>query len=81
METRVSLRYLSYGRCTSPGMTTVFYAKPYGRFIEITSNLKRNKLHRKNQSFDVFRGSFSDRDNIRAPIQPRRERQPQHLKR
>ena len=30
-------------------MTTVFYARPYGRFIEIQSSLRRKKLHRTNQ--------------------------------
>ena len=28
-------------------MTTVFHAWPYGRFIEIQSNLRRKKLHRR----------------------------------
>ena len=32
-------------------MTAVFHARPYGRFIEIQSNLWRNKLHRTNQSY------------------------------
>ena len=27
-------------------MTTVFHTWPYGRFIEILSNLRRKKLHR-----------------------------------
>ena len=50
-------------------MTTVFYAKLYGRFLEIQSNLRRKKLYRMNQG--------SNRVNVRALIQ--RERQPQQL--
>ena len=61
-------------------MTTVFLAWVYGRFIEIQRNLRRKKYHRNNQSFYFLRGSFSNRDNIRATIQFRRESQPQHLK-
>ena len=61
-------------------MTTIFHAKPYGTFIEIKSNLKGKKLHRTNQSSHFLGGSFSDRDSVRAPIQLRRERNPQHLK-
>ena len=61
-------------------MTTVLYAWPYGGFIEILSNLKRKKLHRKNQHSNFLRGSFSNKDNITAPIQFRRASQPQNLK-
>ena len=50
-------------------MTTVFHAWPYGRFIEIQSNLTRKKIHRSNQCFNFLGGSFNKRDNIRAPIQ------------
>ena len=62
-------------------MTAVFHTWPYGRLIEIQSNLRRKKLHRTNQGSNFLRGSFSNRDNVRAPIQFRRESQPQHLKR
>ena len=62
-------------------MTTVFHAWPYGRFIEIQSNLRRKKLHSTNQGSNFLGGSFSNRDSVRAPIQIRRESQPQHLKR
>ena len=62
-------------------MTTVFYAWLYGTFIEMQSNLKRNKLHRTNQGANFHGGSFSNRDNVRAPIQFRRKSQPQDLKR
>ena len=60
-------------RSTSPDMTTVFHAWPYGRFIEIQSDLRRKKLHRTNQSSNFLGGSLSNRDNIRAPIQFKRE--------
>ena len=66
---------------TSTDIITVFHARPYGRFIEILSNLWRNKPHRTNQGSNFLRGSFSNRENVRAPIQFRRERQPQHLQR
>ena len=68
-------------RSTSPDMTTVFHAWSYGRFIEIQSNLRRKKLHRTNQGSNFLEGSFSNRANVRAPIQFGRDSQPQHLKR
>ena len=49
-------------------MTTVFHARSYGRFIEIQSNLRRKKPHRTNQGSNFVGGSFSNRDNVRAPI-------------
>ena len=68
-------------KSNSVDMTTKFHEKPYGRFIEIQSNLWRKKLHRTNQGSNFLGGSFSNRDNIRASIQFRREGQPQHLQR
>ena len=62
-------------------MTTVFHTWVYGRFIEIKSNLRRQKLDRRNQSFNFLRCNFSNRDNLRAPFQFKREGQLQHLKR
>ena len=62
-------------------MTVAFHTWLYGRFIEIKSNLRRKKLHRMNQGSNFLGGSFSNRDNVRSPIQFRRESQPQHLKR
>ena len=62
-------------------MTTVFHAWPHSIFIKIRSNLRRQKLHRKNQGSNFLGGSFSNRDNVRTPIQFRREGQPQYLKR
>ena len=68
-------------RSTRLGITRVFQARPYGRIIEIKSNLSRKKLHRTNQGSNFLEGCFSNRDNVRDPIQFRRERQPQYLKR
>ena len=62
-------------------MATVFQAWPYDRFIEIESNLRRKELHRTNQSPNFLGGSFSNRDNVKAPIQNRRESKPEHLER
>ena len=62
-------------------MTTVFHAWPNGRFTEIQYKLRRKKLHRTDQGFDFLRSSFSNRYNLRAPLQFRRESQPYHLKR
>ena len=50
-------------------MTKVFYAWLYGRFIEMQSSLRRKKPHRTNQGSNFFGGTFSNRDNGRAPIQ------------
>ena len=45
---------------------------------EIQSNLRRKKLYRMNQGSNFLGGSFSNRDNVKASIQFRTERQPQH---
>ena len=66
---------------SSSDATTVFCTWRYCRYIEIQSNIRGNKLHRTNQGFNFLGGSFSNRDNVRAPIQFRMEIQPQHLKR
>ena len=62
-------------------MTTIFHQRLYGRFLEIQSNLRRKKLHKVNQNSNFPGGSFGNRDNVKAPIQFIRERQPQHFKR
>ena len=62
-------------------MTTVFHARPYGRFIEIQNIVRRKKVHRTSQDSNFLGDSFSNRDNIRVPNQFRRERQPQLHKR
>ena len=46
-------------------MTTVLHARPMiDRFIEMQSNLRRNKLHKMNHDSDVLEGSFNNRDNV-----------------
>ena len=62
-------------------MTTVFQTWSYDRFIEIQSNFTKNKLHRTNQDSNFLGGSFNNRINVTAPIQFRRESQPEHRKR
>ena len=58
-------------------MTTVSHEWLYCRFIKIQSNLRRKKLHRTNLGSNFLGNSFSNRDNVRAPIQFTRESQPQ----
>ena len=72
----------------SPNITKVLHEKLYGRFIETNSNIKKGKqlhrkrkeLHRKNQGSNFLGDSFSNRDDIRAPIQLRGVRQSQYIK-
>ena len=45
-----------------------------------TEQPQGKKLHRTIKSSNILRGSFSNRDNVPAPIQIRRQIQPQHLK-
>ena len=47
-------------------MTAVLYAKWYGRFVEIKSNLDREKLHRTKQVSNFPGSSFSYGDNVRV---------------
>ena len=49
------------------------------RFIEIQSKFRRKKFHTTNQSSDSFGGGFSYRDNLRAPMQFRKESQLHNL--
>ena len=49
---------------TNPDMTTAFHTRPYGRSMEIKSNLGINEFHTANQSSNVFGGSFSKRDSV-----------------
>ena len=55
-------------------MKTVFQARSHGTFEEIKSNLRRKKLQATNQGFDFVEVRFSNRMNVRAPIQFSRER-------
>ena len=66
-------------RSTSPDMTRVIHAWLYSRFIEIQSKLRRKKNQTPNQGSNFLGASFSNRDNIRAPIQSRKESQPSIL--
>ena len=66
---------------TSLEVITVFHAWSHGRLVEMQINHRRKKIHRMNQGSNFLKGSFSNRDNVRASIQFRRESQPQHLKR
>ena len=61
-------------------MTTVFHTWVYGRFIEIQSNLRRKKFHRTNQGFNFLGGSFTNKENLRAPIQFGKKVKPSILK-
>ena len=55
-------------------MTKVFHALwLYGRFMEIQSSLKIKDFHRTNPGSNFLGCSFSNRGNVRAPIQFRRE--------
>ena len=81
--TPASIAYLTYqvaARSTTPDMAIVFHARLYDKFIEIKSNHRRKKLHRKNQGSNFVGGCFSDRDIVRPPIQFRRKRQSQCYK-
>ena len=42
--------------------------RPYGRFVEIHSNLRRKKHHKMNQGSNFLGGSFNNRDSLGAPI-------------
>ena len=68
-------------RSTCSDMTRIYHAWPYGRFIEIKSNLRGKKFHTTTLSSNFLGGNLSNRDNVRAPIKFKRESQPQHLKR
>ena len=61
-------------------ITALLHAWAYGRFIEIQRNLRRKKLHRTNQGSNFLGGSFSNRDNVRVPIQFKEELNPSILK-
>ena len=52
----------------------------FGRLTEIQSNFNGKRLQGLNQGSNSCGGSFSNRGNVRAPIQFRRESQLQHLK-
>ena len=55
-------------------MTTVCHARLYGTFIEIKKQLRERETSYYELKFYFFGGSLSNRDNVRALIQFRRER-------
>ena len=67
-------------RSTRIDMKTIFHAWLHGKFIGIMRSFRRKKLHKTNWCSNFLGGSFSKKDNVTAPIQFRKERQPQHLK-
>ena len=68
-------------RSSSPLKITVFHGKVYSRCLDMQSNPRRKKLYRTNQGPNFLWDSFSNRSNVRAPIQFRIKTQPQYLKR
>ena len=71
----VSVAYPTYqiSNCEHwPRHDNIFHRRLCGRFIEIKSNFGRKKLHKTNNGSIFLRGSFSNRDNVRAPIQHRK---------
>ena len=50
-----------------------FHTWAYVRFIEIQSNPRRKKPYITNQGSNFLGGSFNNKDNVRGPIQFRRE--------
>ena len=57
-------------------MTAVFRASPSARSIEIENRLKRKNPRRMNQGSNLFWDIFNKRDNIKAPIQFSRKKEP-----
>ena len=55
-------------------MITVFHARSYDRFTEIMTCLKGQKLHTTNPGFNLFEGGFSNKANVKPPIQLRRKK-------
>ena len=54
---------------------------PHHRFIGIYNNLRRKKINRTDQGSNFLGGSFSNRKNLKAPIQFRTGSEPKYLKR
>ena len=60
-------------------MTKVFHASPYPpKFIETKSNFRKKVFNRTNHRSNFLGGSFSNHNNLRAPIQFTNERQSQN---
>ena len=56
-------------RNTNSYRETVSQARLYDIYREIKTNLRRKKLHRRNEGSNSLAASFSKRDNVRDPIQ------------
>ena len=59
----------------SPDITTLPHARWYDGFIARKSNCRKEKLHRTKYGYIFHGDSFSNRENVRAAIQFRGERQ------
>ena len=62
-------QFSQFRASSSPDMPKVFHARPYGRFIDTKSKLRSKQLRRTNHGFHFLGLSFSNRHNVRAPIQ------------
>ena len=65
---------------TSPELTIVFHARPDGRLKETKRNLRGKKHDRTNQDSNFLNDQFSNRDNVKAPIQFKSKRKSHYLK-
>ena len=54
---------------------SVRWRQLYDQLIERKSNLRRKKRHRMKQGSNFLGGGFSNKDNIRVPVQLTGERQ------
>ena len=61
-------------------MTTAFHVWLYGGFMDIQSTFRRKKLHRTNQGSNFLGGTFSNRENVRAPSRFKTKVNPSNLK-
>ena len=61
-------------------MTMVFHARLYEKIIEMKRKFRRARLVRASQDSNFHGGSFSNRNNVRDPIQFKRENKPSIVK-
>ena len=62
-------------------MTTISHAKPNDKFIDIKCKIRGKKIYRTNQDSNFLSGSLSNGDKVSSPIQFKKEKQSQNLKR
>ena len=67
-EHLIGLHFDNEPRIQERQQYSCIHARPYGRFTEIQSNLRRKKLQRTNQDSHFLGDSFSNRYNVRAPV-------------